>query len=111
MGNYLIEEVIEYDCDNDGMLSVTFRLEGDPADTYRYVETDEYYYYAEEMAKEDDSYMLKEWEEGDFEGEGYYYNQFDFREWKEYEHSEDMVKEFIYDYYPDDGDLPDVENE
>ena len=113
MENYLIEEIIEQNCDSEGMLSVTFRIEGDPEDTYRFIETDEYYYFAEEMVKEsdDDTYMLKEWEEGDFEGEGHYYSQFDFREWVEYEHSEDRIKEFIYEYYPEEGDLPTTENE
>lgn len=110
MGKYIIEEVMEYDCDNDGMLSVTFRLEGDPADTYRFIETDDYYYFAEELAKDNGEYMVKEWEEGDFEGEGYYYEQFDFREWVEYEQSEDVVKEFIYEQYPEKEDLPDLKN-
>jgi hypothetical protein len=111
MEKYFIVEVLDYDCDNEGVLTVTFTLEGDPEGTYRFIERDDYYYFAEEMAKEDDSYMLKEWEEGDFEGEGYYYEQFDFREWKEYEHSEDLVKEFIYENYLKIGDLPEPENE
>lgn len=111
MGNYLIEKVIVCDCDNNGNLTVSFRIDGDPENTYRSIETDEYYYYAEEMSKDDDTYIVKEWEEGDFEGDGYYYGYFDFREWKNYEHNEDIVKEFIYEYCPEEGDLPELEYE
>jgi hypothetical protein len=105
MEKYLINEVIEFSCDGEGLLSVVFRLEEDPEEQVRVLESDEYYFYAEEISKENDTYMSKEWEEGDFEGEGYYYSQFDFREWLEYEHDEGTVKNFIYENI-ERGDLP-----
>ena len=109
IGDYVIGEIIFFDCEPDGLLTVTFRLESDPEEGYRELETDDYYYYAEELAKGDDDYMIKGWDEGDSDGEGSYYNQFDFREWLEYEHNERSIKEFIYEYYTKES-LPELES-
>lgn len=112
MGNYLIEELIEYHCDNSGVLTVTFRIEGDPDNTCRFLETDEYYYYAEETTKENDIFN-SEWENDDnddtYNDIDDIYDRFDFKEWKNYEHSEEKVKEFIYEHYVNKNELPDLE--
>lgn len=98
MTDYTIEEVAYFHCETDGYLTVSFRLEGDPEDTYRNLETDEYYYCAKDESSRNNTYHTKEWDEGDFEG-GSYYSHFDFREWVDYEHNEEKVIEFIYDNY------------
>ena len=107
MEKYIIKEIYNIDCDNYGDLIVEFTLEDDSEGSYRILGTENYYYFAKELAKENEQYFTKEWEEGDFEDEGYYMDQFDFREWKEYEHSEEMVKEFIYKYYTKE-ELPQI---
>ena len=43
MTDYTIEEVGYFNCETCGYLTVSFRLEGDPEETYRTLETDEYY--------------------------------------------------------------------
>ena len=98
MTDYRIEEVSYFHCETDGYLTVSFRLEGDPEDTYRNLETDEYYYCAKDESSRNNTYHTKEWDEGDFD-DGSYYSHFDFTEWMEYEHDEDKVIEFIYDNY------------
>lgn len=109
MENYVISEVIDFDCDDEGLLTVTFRIDGDPDDSYRTIEDNDYYYYAEDLCKDEDTYLVKEWDDGD-NGDGYYYTSFEFREWKDYEHSEDTVREFLYEYYPEKKDLPKLDN-
>ena len=98
MTDYTIEEVAYFHCETDGYLTVSFRLEGDPEDTYRNLETDEYYYCAKDESSRNNAYHTKEWDEGDFD-DGHYYAHFDFNEWMEYEHDEEKVIEFIYDNY------------
>jgi hypothetical protein len=110
MAEYTIIELLYYDCDKYGSLTASFRIEGDSEDTYRTIETDEYYYCAEKESSENDVYHTKEWEEGDLENDGFYYSHFDFSEWLEYEHSEEKVIEFIYDNYELE-DLPEPEFE
>jgi hypothetical protein len=107
MEDYLISEVIEFNCDEEGVINVVFKLEEDSEEKVRVLESDDYYYYAEEICVEDGSYMTKEWEEGDFESEGHHYPQFDFREWLEFEHDEGSVKNFIYEYFKKE-DLPEL---
>ena len=54
MKKYIIEEVIEFECSNDGELTTQFRLEGDPDESYRQIVIDEnYYYFAEDICKEE----------------------------------------------------------
>lgn len=110
MEEYVIKELIDFTCDTEGLLMVTFNLEGDPENGTRVIETGDYYYYAENICKGEGIYMSKEWEEGDTEGEGYYYAQFDFEEWMEDDHSEDTIKDFMYQYYNKEN-IPELENE
>lgn len=110
MVEYRIIELLYYDCDSSGLLTVSFKVEGDSEDTYRTIETDEYYYCAEKESEEDGSYHNKEWEDGDLDEYGFYYSHFDFSEWMDYEHNEEKVIEFIYDNYQLE-DLPDPELE
>ena len=98
MTDYTIEEVGYFNCETCGYLTVSFRLEGDPEETYRTLETDEYYNCAEKESNTHGEYHTKEWDEGDFE-DGSYYSHFDLTEWMEYEHDEEKVIEFIYDNY------------
>ncbi len=109
MKEFIIEEVIDNDCDGDGFVTTKVKLIGDPDGSYRLIESEDYYYFAESICEEEGIYMTKEWEEGDIEDEGHFYEHFDFREWREYEHSEDMIKEFIYEYYSKDM-LPEIDD-
>ncbi len=61
MTDYTIEEVGYFNCETCGYLTVSFRLEGDPEETYRTLETDEYYNYAEKESSIHGEYHTKEW--------------------------------------------------
>ena len=110
MTEYTITELAYYHCDDGGLLTASFRIEGDSEDTYRTIETDEYYYCAEKESSENGGYHTKEWEDGELDEYGYYYSHFDFSEWMDYEHNEEKVIEFIYDNYQLE-DLPEPELE
>ena len=53
MEKYFINEVLEMDCDDNGYLIVKFVLEGDEENTYRELETDEYYYWVDDNYNDD----------------------------------------------------------
>lgn len=103
MNNYVIEEIFDIDCTDDGFLSVNIRLEEEG--NIRTIENSEYYYWAKELSETDTDSV-----DVDFEGyssEDTPNELFDFTEWVEYYHGEDMVIDFIYEMYPTIEDLPD----
>jgi hypothetical protein len=92
------------DCDDNGNLNVRFVLEGDEENTYRELETNEYYDWVDENYNDEDSDepLTDEWIEENYRlGKG-----FNFIEWKDYNHSEEVVIEFIKDNFLTKEELP-----
>ena len=102
MEKYFIDEILGIDCDDKGYLNVKFKLESDEENTYRELETDEYYYWVEENFDEEEEYNEEEWDEVTYGlNEG-----FNFIHWKDYNHSEETVIEFIKDNFLTKNELP-----
>lgn len=104
MEKYFINEVLEMDCDDNGNLNVKFVLEEDEENTYRLLETNEYYYWVDENYNDEISGepLTDEWDE-----ECYNINEeFNFIQWRDYNHSEETVIEFIVENYPNKENLP-----
>ena len=104
MEKYFINEILEMDCDDNGYLTVKFVIEGDEENTYRELETDEYYYWVDENYNDDVSGepLTNDWDEEEYHTtEG-----FNFILWKDYNHSEEIVIEFIKDTFLTKEELP-----
>jgi len=109
MEDYTITNILEVECDEDGYLNVKFRLEGEDVTTYREIETDEYFYWAEENFIDND--FIYDSPISDEEEEIYTDIVFNFNRWKEYEHDEETVTRFIEDTYRTRDELPDIIND
>tara|TARA_R110002012_G_C11184323_1_gene557522 strand:+ start:65 stop:391 length:327 start_codon:yes stop_codon:yes gene_type:complete len=104
MEKYFIIDIVDMDCDDYGLLSVKFIIEGDESNSYREIKTDEYYEWVEENYdnEESDELITDDWDE-----EVYQLNEtFNFIQWKDYNHSEEIVIEFIKELYPSKENLP-----
>jgi len=104
MENYIINEILEMDCDDNGYLSVKFILEEDEENTYRELETNEYYDWVDDNYNDEISGepLTNDWDE-----EEYHLNdEFNFIQWKDYNHSEEVVIEFIKDNFLTKQELP-----
>lgn len=104
MEKYFINEILEMDCDDNGYLTVKFVLDGDEENTYRMLETDEYYYWVDDNYNDEigGEPLTDEWDE-----EYYHLNEgFNFIQWKDYNHSEEIVIEFIKDNFLTKEELP-----
>ena len=104
MEKYFINEIIEMDCDNNGYLTVKFVLDGDRENTYRLLETEEYYYWVDDNYNNEISGepLTDDWDE-----ECYTISEdFNFVQWRDYNHSEETVIEFIKENYPNKENLP-----
>lgn len=102
---YTIKEIINCEVDDQGNISVSFILDSDEVDTLRVIESDDYYYFAEDKASEE--YFGNEWYETDFLSESdFETGEFNFKEWLDFEHCDEKVMEFIEEYYPTIEDLP-----
>jgi asparagine N-glycosylation enzyme membrane subunit Stt3 len=100
MEKYFITEIVDMDCDDDGLLNVKFIIEGDETNSYREIKTVDYYEWVEENYN--DETLSDEWEE-----EYYPFNEsFNFIQWKDYNHCEEIVIKFIEDIYPTIESLP-----
>ena len=105
---FTVREIISFECEDDGYLEVKFSVEGDEIGSYRIIETEDYLYFAQEDSEDKEEYFeinpyLSEDEEESLEN-----SLFNFLEWKEYEHCEDKVIQFIHDYYTKET-LPEIE--
>ena len=104
MEKYFINEVLEMDCDDNGNLTVKFVLEEDDENTFRLLETNEYYYWVDENYNDEISGepLTNDWDEEEhYSDEG-----FNFIQWKDYNHSEEVVIEFIKDSFLSKEELP-----
>ena len=104
MEKYFINEILDMDCDDNGFLTVKFVLEGDENNTYRVLETEEYYYWVDDNYNDEigGESLTDEWDE-----ENYHLNEgFNFIQWKDYNHSEEIVIEFIKDNFLTKEELP-----
>ena len=104
MEKYFINEVLEMDCDDNGNLTVKFVLEEDEENTYRLLETNEYYYWVDENYNDEISGepLTNDWDEEEhYSDEG-----FNFIQWKDYNHSEEVVIDFIKDSFLSKEELP-----
>ena len=106
MEDYNIEEIIEMDCDDDGYIRVKFKIEDDDSKSVREIESDEYFYWAEENYDKNDfdldSPVDDEWDDN------VVYNNtlFNFSKWKDHYHEEETVISFIHAVFPLKEDLP-----
>ena len=68
MEKYFINEILEMDCDDNGYLTVKFVIEGDEENTYRELETDEYYYWVDENYNDDvgGEPLTNDWDEEEY---------------------------------------------
>jgi hypothetical protein len=101
---YVIEEILEINCDVDKVLTVRFRLEEDAEDTYREINDTDYYEWCYELYSNDgiDSFYNGYEEE---EGE-YFSDHFNTEIWNMYYSNEDSVIDFIYETYIGVKSLP-----
>ena len=106
MEDYIITDIIEIECDDDGYLNVKFRIEGDDEINYREIETDEYFYWAEANFIDND--FIYDAPVSDEEEEIYTDIVFNFNRWKEYEHDQETVIKFIQDTYRSMDELPEL---
>jgi hypothetical protein len=104
MEKYFINDILEMDCDDNGKLNVRFVLEGDEENTYRELETNEYYDWVDENYNDGDSDEppANDWDEEEYE----LTEEFNFIVWKDYNHSEEVVIEFIKDNFITKEELP-----
>jgi len=99
-----IDEVYDFNLDEDDVLTVEFSLEGDPDNTYRELKSGAYH----QWAKDGDTHRRYHFVEQicnhpDEHGHSEYV--FDFEIWKEYEHDEAQVVDFLEEHL-DAGTLP-----
>jgi hypothetical protein len=106
MKDYIIDEIIEMDCDDDGYIVVKFKIDGDNSNGFREIETDEYFYWAEENFDKN-YYEIESPVEEDW-GDNIVYddNLFNFSKWKDQYHEEETVINFIYYNYKNTKELP-----
>ena len=100
----IVKYVTRWKDDDNGFLTVKFVLEGDESNTHRVLESDEYYYWVDDNYNDenDDEVLTDEWDE-----ENYHLNEgFNFIQWKDYNHSEEIVIEFIKDNFLTKEELP-----
>jgi hypothetical protein len=106
MDEYIINEIIEIECDDDGYIKVKFKIEDDDSESFREIESDEYFYWAEENFDENDfdldSPVDDEWDDNVV----YSNTLFNFPKWKDQHHEEETVINFIYTTFPLKEDLP-----
>jgi len=106
MEEYNINEIIEMDCDNDGYIKVKFKIEDEDSESCREIESNEYFYWAEENFDKNDfdlgSTVDDEWDDN------VVYNNtlFNFSKWKDHYHEEETVINFIYATFPLKEDIP-----
>ena len=105
MSDYFITEFLNIDCDDNGFLQTTFRVEDDPLDYYRTIESEEYYYWVLDNfeAEESSTDFLDEGWDSVYNGEK---NFTTFSEWLIDYHSEDTVFRFIKETYSTIEELP-----
>lgn len=105
MSDYFITEFLNIDCDDNGFLQTTFRVEDDPLDYYRTIESVEYYdWVLENFEGQDDTDEVgaDEWDVI-YNGPN---NFTTFSEWVIDYHSEETVFRFIKETYPTIEELP-----
>ena len=104
MEKYFINEILEMDCDDTGYLTVKFVLDSDEENTYRMIETDEYYYWVDDNYNDGISgeALTDEWDEENYN----ITEDFNFIHWKDYTHGEETVIEFIKDNFLTKEELP-----
>jgi hypothetical protein len=110
MSDYFITEFINIDCDENGFLETTFRLEDDSLDYYRSIESDEYYYWVLENFEyqyDSDDFVDDEWD-ATYNGPT---NFTTFSDWLSDYHNEDTVLSFLKETYPLIEDLPSVQSQ
>jgi len=103
MEEYVITEIIDIDCDEDGYLMVKFTIGGNSTPTQYQIESEDYFEWVEEVYGGDD---LDSGGDDDWDDDFNLTTFFDFAKWMEYEHGEETVKDFIYYTFPAIEDLP-----
>jgi asparagine N-glycosylation enzyme membrane subunit Stt3 len=106
MEDYIINDIIEIICDEEGYLIVKFRIEDDDLDGFREIETDEYIYWAEENFIDNNFIYDLSIDDGYDDVEVYTDIIFNFTSWKKYQHGEETVINFICDTYKTLDNLP-----
>ena len=103
MEEYVINEIIDIDCDEDGYIMVKFTIgEDSPLPVYK-IESEDYFEWVEEVYGGDD---LNYGGDDDWDEDYNLTTFFDFAKWMEYEHGPETVKDFIYYTFPAIEDLP-----
>jgi len=106
MEDYIINDIIEIICDEEGYLIVKFRIEDDDLDGFREIETDEYIYWAEENFIDNNFIYDLPIDDGYDDVEVYTDIIFNFARWKKYQHGEETVINFICETHKIIDDLP-----
>lgn len=102
MEEYVINEIIDIDCDDEGYIIVKFIIEDEEGNCSYKIESEDYFNWVEEVYGGDDlNYGDDDWDE-----EFCLTTFFDFTKWMEYEHGPETVKDFIYYSFPGINDLP-----
>jgi hypothetical protein len=104
---YAINEILEFESNEDGILHCVFRIEGDDPKTVRVISDGTYYTWASNQEESRGYYISSILNESD-DDSGEFNSEFDFQSWKEDNESEEIIIDFIYENYQVD-DLPESE--